>query len=272
MSSFQKHRYSFSSTRASCAHCEGSGRPGLGAIRASPRRGRFEPITMLLKSLVVLILLCSGAEARLTPGLIEKNNNAVKLLESEKNAEAYRTLTDGLADSPYQDELHLNLGFAFERNGEKDKAIKEYLSTAHATQNPAYRFQALFNAARLKGEQKKVDEALGLYQKALEIVPDSNEVKTNIELLLATGGGGGGSGENDKNEGKEGQNDSSGQDQKDNNGPRGNKKQPPPTFKSTELNNQDVKNILDELKRQENQIRAKENEKKAKENRSGKDW
>ncbi|MEQ1876666.1 MAG: tetratricopeptide repeat protein [Bdellovibrionia bacterium] len=211
------------------------------------------------------------ALARLTPGLIDKNNEAVKLLESEKNFEAYKTLTDGLADSPFQDELHLNLGFAFERNGEKAKALAEYEQVAKTSPNLEFRFQALFNAARLQGEAKKIDEALKLYQQALELAPDSNEVKTNIELLLASGGGGGNGDDNKEQKPDDSKDPKDGDGNKDPKKGQGPKPTPQP-FKSGELNKQDVKNILDELRRQENQIRAKENEKKPKENRSGKDW
>jgi Ca-activated chloride channel homolog len=225
-----------------------------------------------MKILIIVILFSIHANA-LTPEIIRKNNEAVKLLESEKNFEAYKALTDGLVEAPFQDELHLNLGFAFERNGDKDKALSEYQGVAKKTLNPQFKFQALFNAARLQGEKKKIDEALDLYQQALEINPESQETKTNIELLLASGGGGGeGDKEDEKNKddkGKENQ-DGKGQKPEPKKGP-GPKPTPRP-FNSEELSKQDVKNILDELKRQENQIRAKEYDKKPKENSSGKDW
>jgi Ca-activated chloride channel homolog len=233
---------------------------------------------MMTLTLSLIMVLASQAEARLTPSVIQKNNDAVKLLESEKNFEAYKTLTDGLAEAPFQEELHLNLGFAFERNSDPEKALLEYQSVARNSKNPALKFQALFNAARVKGEQKKVDEALDLYQQALELDPESKEVKTNIEILLATGGGGG-KGDQDQDEkekkgdqdGKEGKDNKDGQDQKKPNKGQGPKPTPRP-FNSEELSKQDVKNILDELKRQESQIRAKEYEKKSKETTRAKDW
>jgi Ca-activated chloride channel homolog len=229
----------------------------------------------------VFIFLMPHLTFALTPGVIRKNNEAVKQMESEKNFEAYRSLTDGLAEAPFQEELHLNLGFAFEKNQEKDKALAEYLGIAKNSTNPAFKFQALFNAARLKGEMKKVDEALALYQQALEIDPESKEVKTNMELLIASGGGGGGGDDKDKDkEKKDGdkgeekdKKDGEGDENKDKQKPQGPQpKSSPKPFDSKELNKQDVKNILDELKRQENQIRAKEFEKKGKEQKGGKDW
>lgn len=226
---------------------------------------------------LLLAFLALTANATLTPGVIQKNNEAAESLKNERNGEAYRALIDGLAQAPFQEELHLNLGLAFERNGEKEKALAEYAGVAKSSANPAYRFQALFNAARLKGEMKKIDEALELYQQALGLVPDSEEVKTNIELLLASGGGGGGGDQQDddkKNDGDKGDQKKDGEGEQPNNNPRQgtDPKATPKPFNSQELSNQDVRNILDELKRQENQIRAKEYEKKPKENKSGKDW
>lgn len=226
--------------------------------------------------LLIVLLTTFTAHATLTPGVIRKNNEAAESLKNERNGEAYRTLVDALAQAPFQAELHLNLGLAFERNGEKEKALAEYANVAKNSDRPEYRFQALFNAARLKGEMKKIDEALELYQQALELDPESVEVKTNIELLLAGGGGGGGGNQNDdqKQDGDKGDQKKDGEGEQPNNKPRQgtDPKATPRPFNSQELSNQDVRNILDELKRQENQIRAKEYEKRPKENKSGKDW
>jgi tetratricopeptide (TPR) repeat protein len=231
-----------------------------------------------LAPFLALTLNFASPSQALTPMVIKKNNEAVELLEKEKNPDAYRTLTEALSDSPFQPELHLNLAFGFEKGGELEKALSEYNWVFENSEDPSLKFEAVFNAARIKGQAKKIDEALSLYQKALELKPDSLEVKTNIELLLKEGGGGGkGDQEKKDDKGKGNPKDEpqkEGNDQKPQPKPQTGPtpKPKPKPFKSEDISERDVKNILDELKRQENQIRAKEHERKPKENTNGKDW
>lgn len=141
-----------------------------------------------------------------------------------------------------------------------------------------------YNAGVAAGEQKRIAEALAYYQKALAINPASKEVKTNIELLLQQQSGGGGDGKDpnnkddkkdDKNKGDQEKQDQKGQDEKKPNQPDKNQPQPKPSpkpFKSEELTERDVKNILEELKRQEQQIRGRMNDRKSKDQDPDKDW
>ncbi len=208
---------------------------------------------------------------------ILKNNKALKELSNERKAEAYDILSNTLVEHPQEPVLNYNLGQIFESNEEKDKAFQLYQSASKNSEEPELKFNALFNAARMAGELKQRDQALQLYQQALEINPDSVETKTNIELLMANSGGGG-EGENkeqkkddqgqDKDKQKQPQEPKPDQDKKDE--PKSKPK--PQPFQSKELNQQDVKKILDELKRQEEGVRAKFNDKRRQESPVEKDW
>jgi Ca-activated chloride channel family protein len=216
----------------------------------------------------------------LPPHVIEKNNRAADLLEKEKYLEAYKITAENLGLAPFQAEVRLNLGFAFEKNGENEKALKEYLSVAKDEKvDPALRFHAYFNAARMSGELKKTPEAIDLYQRALSFDPQSKQAKTNIELLLSEKGGGGGEGDQKNQEKQKSQENQKNQEdqkgQEKNEAPRQPSKpgkQKPQPFKSEELSEGDVKNILEELKRQEQKNRAKMQEKKTTENPGGPEW
>ncbi|MGE3975287.1 MAG: VWA domain-containing protein [Bdellovibrionales bacterium] len=246
-------------------------------------------------SSVVFLLLFSlpafGTDI-LTPEIIRKNNEAATLLEQEKFSEAYRATTEALGQAPFQPEVRLNLGLAFEKNGENEKAVKEYLAVAKDEKvDSQRRFEAYFNAARVSGDLKKVPQAIELYQQALAINPESVEAKTNIELLLQQQSGGGGKDDQDKKQDEKDQKDK--QDQKGGkpNEPKDDKKdgqkdapgqpqppspqqgkQKPRPFKSEELSENDVKNILEELKRQEQKNRAKMQEKQMDESSGGPEW
>lgn len=243
-------------------------------------RGRLSGI-----GATVILLFSPWIFALTTPGTITKNNEAAKNLKEKQSYQAYRDLTELLSSSPFQPEVRLNLAYAFELNEEFDKAAKEYLAVANSNVDEKQKFEAYFNAARIYGQQKKIPEALEYYQKALNIDPTSVEAKTNIELLFQQGKGGGEDDNKDKKEGDEGKDseqkkESGGQDKKQQEQkPQSQEKQSqekqkraPQPFKSQELSERDVKNILDELKRQEEKNRAKMMEQPNKENSRGPDW
>ena len=208
------------------------------------------------------------------PSVVYKNNKAVDMFTDEKIVESKIQLEKEVVSYPKAPALHYNLGVVHENSKEPEKAIQEYLSTARISEDQDLKFQSLFNAARISGEQKNIPNALKYYQAALEIRPESQEVKNNIELLFQGNGGGGGDSEKEqksdqqKKDDKKDQKNPQPQDQKQDQ----NKKQAPKPFKSEELSDQDVRRILDELKRQEEQIRAKMNNQKSKETPNGKDW
>ncbi|RME16077.1 MAG: tetratricopeptide repeat protein [Bdellovibrio sp.] len=222
-----------------------------------------------------------------SPIVVHKNNKAASLLKKslkkrqeekfKKNQseigpvvntfEAYQNLIDALRRAPQSPELHLNLGFYFELEKEPDKALQEYEYVIKL--NPKKKvllFAAYFNAGNIEAQKKNIERALYFYQKALDIFPQSKEVKTNIELLwLKQQGGGQGGGQSDDNQQDKG-NKGQGSDYKQ-------QKERPQDFKSQRLPKNEVRKILEELKRQEEKIRAKENrQKKGKEEEHDKNW
>jgi len=237
------------------------------------------------RGLILLILgLASVAQATTVESYM-RNREALKKYNEKAYYPAYQSFLKALEVDPLNPEIHLNLALTFEANEEWDKAEQAYKSALKILpENSPEHFEALFNLANVLGKQHKIEEALAAYQECLAVVPDSKEVKTNIELLWQ-GGGGDGQGENKDNKDKSGkgdqnqqQKDGQGNDKNKNQSPqdqqdqqKDQKKQPKP-FDSKDLSQQDVKKILDEIKNQEQAIRAQEYERNAKEAPRGKDW
>jgi len=247
-----------------------------------------------MKSFFVVLLLLTGFEARANDfrGVL-KNNSGVAKLHAKNSGQALEDFTGALADLPYSGEVHYNIASGFLMRREYEKALSEYQQAIKNAPGDGrgereLRFLSYFNSAVALTELKKVDEALELYQKALELKPDSLETKTNIELLTAQGGGGGegddkdqknkddkgnGKGDKDKDD-KDGDKDKK-DDKKKEDDPNRKVNNPRPTprpFKSEELSSQDVKRILEELKRQEEQIRARIQNEQRKDAPPDKDW
>lgn len=215
------------------------------------------------------------------PSSVIQNNSGVEDLKKEQSYEAYQKFVQSLSQSPFNPEMHMNLALAYERNKEPKKALEEYeVVQKLPNTTPDLKFKALFNSAKVKGESEDISGALMAYQKALEIKPDSLEVKTNIELLTKQAQGKKGRGGQNKKDQKQddkskdsknADNDKKNQDNRTGDEPKKQKPEPKP-FDSKELTREDVRKILDEIKNQESQIRAEYNRKQTKDNPRDKNW
>lgn len=247
---------------------------------------RFACTITAFALLTAPLLVSEPARANELRGVI-KNNAGVRKFGSKNGAQAFEDFTGALSDLPFSGEVHFNIGNSFLLRREYEKAISEYGIAAKSapggsSREKETRFRALFNSAIALTELKKIDEALASYQRALEIYPDSLETKTNIELLTAGGGGDGGDDKDEKKD-KDGKGKGQDKDDKDKKDDKGDKKKDEPQkfenprstpkpFKSDELSQQDVKRILEELKRQESQIRARMQNEQRKDAPPDKDW
>ncbi|WP_413294812.1 tetratricopeptide repeat protein [Bdellovibrio sp. HCB185ZH] len=250
------------------------------------------------------LILCSilttmtGCGNQLDLRTLKVNREGNALLQKQNYQGANEKYIEALRFNPYLSRVHSNLGLSFEGLQQAEKAQQSYAEAgrlAEATKDADMLFVARFNEAQLLGKAKKVDEALELYQKALEIVPSSNEVKTNIELLIQTQQGGGGQGDNkdkkdqqqgkdqqqqqqdqkgdkDQNKDQKDQDGKDGKDQKEKQQYQNSAKYKPRPFAGKELTEGDVKKILGEIKQQEGKIRADYNRKETKEQPRDKDW
>jgi tetratricopeptide (TPR) repeat protein len=228
--------------------------------------------------------------------LIYKNNSAARAFRAEKKMEAYEQFLSTLAIDPYDPTVQFNVGSVLNSLGEEEKSellykqllkdVDQKLKTGVPQEEQQnwlkVKFAILYNLGVFYQSQQKVDEALDSYQKALELIPQSKEIKTNIEMMLNASGGGKGKGdqkEKQKGDGqgegesepKDGEGDKE-QDQKDqSNGDRKNEKQGK-GFDQTQLSMEDLKRIMEELKQQEQGIRSKVQRKGTKSEPKEKQW
>lgn len=206
-----------------------------------------------------------------------RNRDGLRKFADKNYYGAYQSFLKALEEDPLDPALQMNLGRTFEENEEWDKAEAAYKGALKIIpEKSPEQFEALYNLAGVYAKESKIDEALNTYQAALEMNPESKEIKTNIELLWQGGGKGKGQGQNkDKQQDKdqkqgEGDNKDKQKQAKDYQDQKQEKK--PKPFQSQELTPQDVKNILDEIKNQEQSARAQEYERNAKDMPRAKDW
>ncbi len=237
-----------------------------------------------------ILLFGSVAFGGFAPPSVNKNNAGVSKYKSEDYTGAVQDFAGALGKDSFKPEYRFNLGQAFAKNGEPDKAIAEFdVLAKDPNTTPELKFKALFNAGNVAVEKKDIPKALQFYQRALEINPDSVETKTNIELALAQGGKGGGDGQDQKDKDGKGEgknqkekqeNDKDGKekdkkDEGDKGPPKQGPKPKPRPFKSESLSESEVRQILEELKRQEERIRSQHDKQRSQKNQEQnleKDW
>lgn len=238
----------------------------------------------MMRLLLLAVLFCSKASwaFNVLPKGHSANNEGVHLLEEEKNHQAYQNFVKALGENPFDPYIQMNLGFAFLRNEEKEKALKQMEAAEKLSHgDDQAHFMALFNTASLKSAAGDIDGALTSYQAALELRPDSKEVKTNIELLWQQQNQG--KGKSDQQQKKDDQQQGDNKQQSENDKeqkndpsqgqqPEEKKDQKPKSFESKDLSQEDVRKILEELKNQEQAIRADAYQKGAKDAPRDKDW
>ena len=238
------------------------------------------PSSTRLKYAVACLLSLSTTVSATTVEGFWKNREGLSKFKDKSYYTAYQAFLKALESDPLNPEIQMNLARTFEANEEYDKAEKGYKGALQLLPvDSALRFQALFNLGGALAKQSKYSEALAAYQAALDMDPESREVKTNIELLWQQGSGEGQNQDKKDQKGDQKQKSDKGEgDDKDKNKeqkqgqePKEEKKQPRP-FQSQDLTPQDVQKILDEIKNQEQSIRAQEYEHNPKEAPRGKDW
>ncbi len=222
-----------------------------------------------------LFLFALGVQA--TPlKAIEKNREAIKALEKENPTAAEAALLAALGEDPFNPLIHLNLGLIFEAQEKYDKALKEEESVLRIENTtPEVQFYAHFNAGNAAAKKEEVGLALKHFQAALDLMPDSKETKTNIELLIKNGQGKG-KGDKGGGKGKDDDKDKKPDDKGDKPDPQKddivNGRKQKPKFNSDSLTKEDVRKILDEIKSQEQHIRALDYANKNKDAPPAKDW
>ncbi|MCB9073362.1 MAG: tetratricopeptide repeat protein [Bdellovibrionaceae bacterium] len=239
--------------------------------------------------------------------LIYNNNGGVVNLRADKKTEALDQFIGLTAEHPDDLWLQFNIASTLQVLAQEEKAVKIYQEIAEGLkkQLPNYvarkelaEYQTLFFAVEYNlgvayQFMGKIDEALAAYQNALAIMPESKEIKTNIELMFAGGQGKGKGKSNDKNqqdkqkgegegEGDSDQNDdqknkdaqSQQQEQKDQQKNQGDKKDKKKQqgFDAKYMSPEDLKRIMEELKEQEQGIRAKMERKGKKSEPKDKEW
>jgi tetratricopeptide (TPR) repeat protein len=244
-------------------------------------------ITALFALMLLLFSTAHGKEL----GVVYRNNMAVGKIQRERVLDAYEEFLSLLGRSPFDPTLQFNVGSSLSLLGEAEKAatlykqllvqVDELIRNSHDDADLlkelyAVRFGILYNLGVHYQSLQEIEPALNYYQLALELNPDSKEIKTNIEMMVGQGQGKGKDKKDDKGKG-EGEGKDKKEDPKDGDGKE--KKPPEPQkgkgkkeFDQKQMSMEDLKRIMEELKQQEQGIRAKFQGKGGQNGNKEKEW
>lgn len=151
------------------------------------RRLRFKRIDMVLFLIFMgpFLLLLSGGISPVNSGLIpsSKARDAQKLYITKEYDQALSAFLDAQIDSPEDTVLHYNIANTYYKMNNYEEASKNYQSAAVAAQDIELEEKAYYNLGNCSYRMGRLDEAIIWYKKALELNPDDEDAKYNLEFV-----------------------------------------------------------------------------------------
>lgn len=230
-----------------------------------------------IHSLLIFVVLFADVVSAVDLQAITPNNEGVKILEGDNKSGAQKKFLEAIEADSFDPHLRINLGIGYLVNKDPKNAVNEFrVAEKMAGEDSQIKFAARFNMGVAFAQAEDIDAALAAYQSALELQPDSKEVKTNIELLWkqGKGKGKGSKGNKDKEKDKEGGGESEG-DKENSDKSEGevvSSRPMPRTYQNEQLTEETVNKVLEELKAQEQRVRGEHYGQSKKERAREKNW
>lgn len=197
---------------------------------------RHKGQTDIMKKYFIILLTVLISAAWIDPfkDAVEQGNSSYEKNDPKKALEYYKEAEKHAPDDRQKTMLDFNRGDAHYQLENYDIAADKFQSS-FASGNPEMQKKALFNMGNSYLKQKKYKEAAESYIKALEIDPDYEKAKKNLEYLL----------KEQKNK------DQQNKDNKNGNGDQGNgkdKKENDSKNNEKKMNDIQARNLLESMK------------------------
>lgn len=133
--------------------------------------------------IILIVLYCIPTLGWLWPdSLASKNNEGNKLYKEGRIDEALSKWRDAQIENPDSDKLHYNIGSGLHEQKKYEDAFKEYEKSLNSKDSELQR-KAYYNMGNTHYRMGKLLEAIEDYKKCLDIDPNDEDAKYNIEFV-----------------------------------------------------------------------------------------
>jgi len=115
--------------------------------------------------------------------LSSKTEKGSSLYEEERYDEAMKSFVDAQIESPEEPKLKYNLANTHYKMNNYEEAVKNYQDVGATAQDIQLEEKSLYNIGNALYRQGKLEEAIEYYKKALELDPDDQDAKYNLEFV-----------------------------------------------------------------------------------------
>ena len=115
--------------------------------------------------------------------LSSKLEKGSSLYNEERYDEAMQSFVDAQIESPEEPKLKYNLANTHYKMNNYEEAVKNYQDVAATAQDIQLEEKSLYNIGNALYRQGKLEEAIEYYKKALELDPNDQDAKYNLEFV-----------------------------------------------------------------------------------------
>ncbi len=134
--------------------------------------------------ILILLTVFLGIPPRLHgEPLSSKTEKGSSLYQEERYDEAMKAFVDAQIESPEEPKLKYNLANTHYKMNSYEEAVKNYQDVAATAQDIQLEEKSLYNIGNALYRQGKLEEAIEYYKKALELDPDDQDAKYNLEFV-----------------------------------------------------------------------------------------
>jgi len=133
---------------------------------------------------LILLTVFMGIPPRLHgETLASKTEKGNSLYQEERYDEAMKSFVDAQIESPEEPKLKYNLANTHYKMNNYEEAVKNYQDVAATAEDIQLEEKSLYNIGNALYRQGKLEEAIEFYKKALELDPDDQDAKYNLEFV-----------------------------------------------------------------------------------------
>ena len=137
-------------------------------------------VKYLYTVLFVLMIQASGAQAAT---LYSSVRDGIDPYEKEQYAEALELFLDAQVENPENPVLKFDIASCHYKLQKYEEAAAGYLDVVATAQDIAMETQALYNLGNTMYRQGKLEEAIEYYKKTLELDPDDEDARKNLDFV-----------------------------------------------------------------------------------------